>query len=443
MISAWPSGVMLVDKNLRIIRANRGAAQLLGKPIEQLADHDLEEFMPGNLVLSGGAGGNIHDRPITLEIGRKIAQFSLSVEITDARDYVLFFEKTETLHKRINRIIGSEARFILDDIIGDSAVMVEAIRMAQLAAQNSANIFLKGESGTGKEMFAQAIHNASNRRDGPFVAINCGAIPKSLVESELFGYEGGAFTGAKRDGCPGKFELANGGTIFLDEIGDMPFDVQASLLRVLQSREVSRIGSTRTIKIDVRVISATHQNVEKKIIDNEFRNDLYYRLNVFDISIPSLRERPEDIIPLAEHFLYKYASNGGNRLCGFTPYAQLMLKKYSWPGNVRELENVVERAVYVSPYEWIEPQHLSILNKMDEEEQETALATALPDPPENKTQSEAFNHVPRENERERVENALYATGFKVKKAAELLGISRRTMYRRMSSYGISKEKYLI
>ncbi|MDR0758706.1 MAG: sigma 54-interacting transcriptional regulator [Treponema sp.] len=444
MLSAWPSGVMLVDKNLRIISVNRGAALLLGKRIEQLEDHPLREFMPQELFALGDQGC-IRDRPITLEIGRKTVRLSLSVEITDAGDYVLFFEKTETLHKRINRIVGSEARFILDDIIGDSAVMVEAIRMAQLAAQNRANVFLKGESGTGKEMFAQAIHNASSRRDGPFVAINCGAIPKSLVESELFGYEGGAFTGAKRDGCPGKFELANGGTIFLDEIGDMPFDVQASLLRVLQSREVSRIGSTRTIKIDVRVISATHQNVEEKILHNEFRNDLYYRLNVFDISIPALRERQEDIIPLAEHFLYKYAGNAGHRIHGFSPDALMALKKYSWPGNVRELENIVERAVYVSPHALIEPQSLSIWSKMQGEDRGAPGPLLIPDDAvlgEPEAKSKAPNPVSYENERKRIENALYSTGFKVKKAAELLGVSRRTMYRRMSSYGISKETYL-
>jgi transcriptional regulator of acetoin/glycerol metabolism len=451
MLCAWPSGVMLVDKNLRILRVNRGAAQLLGKRIEQLEDHPIEECMPRE-VFPVGDCGCVRDRPITLEIGRKTVRFSLSVEITDAKDYVLFFEKAETLHKRINRIVGSEARFTLDDIIGDSAVMVESIRMAQLAAQNRANVFLKGESGTGKEMFAQAIHNAGSRRDGPFVAINCGAIPKSLVESELFGYEGGAFTGAKRDGCPGKFELANGGTIFLDEIGDMPFDVQASLLRVLQSREVSRIGSSRTTKIDVRVISATHQNVEEKIFHNEFRNDLYYRLNVFDISIPALRERPEDIIPLAEHFLYKYAENVGHRTCGFSPEALMVLKKYSWPGNVRELENVVERAVYVSPQAMIEPQYLSIWSKTNREVQgiQPPVSIAGEDLGESEHKNRIVSAPPLsspnqfsyENERDRIEKALYSTGFKVKKAAELLGLSRRTMYRRMSSYGITKETYL-
>ncbi|MDR2482297.1 MAG: sigma 54-interacting transcriptional regulator [Treponema sp.] len=439
MLSAWPSGVMLVDKSLCIIRVNRGAAQLLGRQIEQLEGHALKEFMPTDFFDSGGHE-SLYDHQVTLETGRKTVRLSLSVKITDAHDYVLFFEKTENLHKRINRIIGSEAKFTLDDIIGDSAVMLEAVRMAQLAAQNDANVFLKGESGTGKEMFAQAIHNAGGRRDGPFVAINCGAIPKSLIESELFGYEGGSFTGAKREGCPGKFELANGGTIFLDEIGDMPFDVQVSLLRVLQNREVSRIGSSRTIKIDVRVISATHQNVEEAVLHNEFRNDLYYRLNVFDITIPSLRERQDDIITLAEHFLYKYAGYEGNRIHRFSPAALGLLKKYPWPGNVRELENVVERAIYMSPMGLIEPRSLSIWNKMNEEDQKTPppLSAAL----EDEAKRTVFDMIRHESERERIENALYSTGFKVKKAAEILGISRRTMYRRMSAYGISKEKYL-
>jgi transcriptional regulator with PAS, ATPase and Fis domain len=301
-------------------------------------------------------------------------------------------------------------------------------------------VLLQGESGAGKELFARALQKTS-RPGRPFVAVNCGAIPKSLIESELFGYEGGAFTGAKREGAPGKFELANGGTIFLDEIGDMPFDVQVSLLRVLQNHEVSRIGSSKTIKIDIRIISATHQNLEEKILHNEFRKDLYYRLNVFDISIPALRERPDDIISLAEHFLYKYAGNVGNRIHGFNQEALAVLKKYSWPGNVRELENVIERAIYVSPlHSLITPQHLSILNKTNGNHQ--GYPCRHPFHMEHETQKKLAVPFFHENERVRIESALYSTGFRVNKAADLLGISRRTMYRRMSSYGITKEKYL-
>ncbi len=177
--------------------------------------------------------------------------------------------------------------------------------MAKIAAQNDASVFLSGESGTGKELFAQAIHNASSRRRGPFIAVNCGALPKSLIEAELFGYEGGSFTGARRDGCAGKFELANGGTIFLDEIGDMPVDVQITLLRVLQNREVRRIGASKALRIDVRVITATNRDLEQLVDSKVFREDLFYRINVFRINIPSLRERTGDVRQLAGFFLAK------------------------------------------------------------------------------------------------------------------------------------------
>lgn len=226
--------------------------------------------------------------------------------------------------------------------------MKAALRLGQIAAQTPSNVLITGESGTGKELFAQAIHNASDRRNGPFVAINCGALPKSLIESELFGYEGGTFTGARREGCAGKFELANGGTIFLDEIGDMPFDVQVALLRVLQSHEVSRLGSSKTIKVDVRVISATNKDLLAAIDNNQFRSDLYYRLNVFGIAIPPLRERAGDVRLLADYFLQKYTSFSGHCLSGFTEAAYALLEEYEWRGNIRELENAVERAVYLT-----------------------------------------------------------------------------------------------
>jgi transcriptional regulator of acetoin/glycerol metabolism len=436
MLSAWPTGALLVDNQLRIIKANPEAAKLLDCRIDRIEGQALNEFIPSEAISLQSIRERVAERPIFLEINGKTVRVSLSVEHTDADDHVLFLEKTEALHKRVNRVIGSEAHFTFDSIIGQSAGIKEAIALAKLASQNNVNIFLKGESGTGKEMFAQAIHNASKCRDGPFVAINCGAIPKSLIESELFGYEGGSFTGAKREGCPGKFELANGGTIFLDEIGDMPFDVQVTLLRVLECREISRIGSSKTIRIDVRVISATHQDVKAAVARNQFRNDLYYRLNVFDIQIPALRERKKDIPVLAEHFLAKYVSNGKKTMKAFSPQALQAMERYNWPGNVRELENVVERAVYVASDGLIQPENLSFWD------QRWAASVTVSDC-QNNTPLDTLAHPPMrfENERARIEGALYTTGYNVKKAAELIGISRRTLYRRMEHYGLSKEEY--
>jgi transcriptional regulator of acetoin/glycerol metabolism len=438
MLSAWPAGILLVDDQLRIIKGNPEAAKLLECQIDHMEGRALNEFISSEAINVQNIRERIAERSVSLEIDGKTVRASLSVENTDAGDHVLFLEKTETLHKRVNRIIGSEAHFTFDSIVGQSAEIKEAIGLAKLASQNDASIFLKGESGTGKEMFAQAIHNASGRRDGPFVAINCGAIPKSLIESELFGYEGGSFTGAKREGCPGKFELANGGTIFLDEIGDMPFDVQVSLLRVLQCREISRIGSSKTIRISVRVISATHQNIKEAVARNQFRNDLYYRLNVFDIQIPALRERKEDIPVLAEHFLAKYMGNGKKRVKAFSRQALQAMEQYDWPGNVRELENVVERAVYMAPDGLIQPENLSF---WDQGKMASVTEPACPNNAPLPEDVSAHPPIRFENERTRIERALYTTGYNVKKTAETIGMSRRTLYRRMERYGLSKEKY--
>ena len=260
---------------------------------------------------------------------------------------VLTIQENKALHKLINKMTATQAEFTFDDIIGNSNVMVKAKKLGRIASRSNANVLLLGESGTSKELFAQSIHNNGDRSGNPFIAINCGSLPRNLIESELFGYEGGAFTGAKKEGRPGKFELANGGTIFLDEIGDMPLDIQVSLLRVLENREVTRIGGTKNIRIDVKVIAATNKNLEELIENKMFREDLYYRLNVLSINVPPLRERNEDIIYLADYFLLKHRKNLLKNISGFTEEVYQIFSTYSWPGNVRELENVIERAVNI------------------------------------------------------------------------------------------------
>jgi len=207
------------------------------------------------------------------------------------------------------------------------------------------NVLIMGESGTGKELFAHAIHNASDRASGPFIKINCAAIPSELLESELFGYEGGAFTGAKKEGKIGKFELANGGSIFLDEIGDMPLQMQVKLLRVLQEREIERIGSSKIRPINVRIISATNKNLEEEVKVGNFREDLYYRLNVMSVNIEPLRKRKDDIRPLAKALVKKLSNQMGVYVDSISEKAMISLEKYDWPGNIRELENVIERSI--------------------------------------------------------------------------------------------------
>lgn len=305
--------------------------------------------------------------------------------------------------------------YTLDDIKGNSnEIHTLKTRIKNIARSNS-TVLITGESGTGKELFAQAIHSESKRNGGPFVAVNCACIPETLLESELFGYEEGAFTGAKKGGKPGKFELANGGTLFLDEIGDMPIYLQAKLLRVLQERTVERIGGLFPVPLDIRIIAATNKNLEEEVKNKKFREDLYYRLNVIPIEIPPLRSRIEDIEPLALFFLNRFAEALGKNISGFSHRTLELLKAYPWPGNVRELENTIEYAVNMETENFVEPQSLP-------EKLRAKNFEAMPSIREKKFSLE-YNTV---------KLALDKYGWNLegkKKAAEELGVSLRTLYR--------------
>lgn len=352
-------------------------------------------------------------------------------------EYFMQIQKSSDFNKIVADMAFSQASFTFRDIIGESASMRSTRDTAEIAAKHTPAVLITGESGTGKEMFAQAIHNNSPRANGPFVAINCGAIPKSLIESELFGYEAGAFTGAQKGGHLGKFELANNGTIFLDEIGDMPYEIQVALLRVLQTKEVVRIGGKVPIKIDVRVIAATNQDLEKRIADNTFRQDLYYRLNVLNIRLPALRERLDDILPLSDYFIQKYSRTFDKRVTSISQEALEVMMRYSWPGNVRELENIIERAVIVCKGMLIEPQDLPEQLYTLEQKQELHAMTAPP--PRNTQQEPKLPDVLQQEYRE-LTAALQASGGNLSEAAKQLGVSRPTVYRKLKKYGLSKNK---
>ena len=284
----------------------------------------------------------IKDNKIIGDIGKVIFK-----DITDFYD---MSKKIITMEKEIKYYKDQlkkqkSAKYSFSNIIGESKSLMEVKNICQRAAMSDSNVLIMGESGTGKELFAHAIHNASDRASGPFVKINCAAIPSELLESELFGYEGGAFTGAKKEGKVGKFELANGGSIFLDEIGDMPLQMQVKLLRVLQEREIERIGSTKTRPINVRIISATNKNLEEEVKSGNFREDLYYRLNVMSVNIEPLRKRKDDIRPLAKALVKKLSSQMGVHVDSISEKAMAALEAYDWPGNIRELENVIERSI--------------------------------------------------------------------------------------------------
>jgi DNA-binding NtrC family response regulator len=320
------------------------------------------------------------------------------------------------------------SKFGLPDIIGKSPEIVDVAEKTRKVAHAKTTILLLGESGTGKELFARAIHHLSDRREFPFVPINCSAIPRDLLESELFGYEKGAFTGAESRKL-GKFELANKGTVFLDEIGELDPGLQAKLLRVVQEAELERVGGTKPVKIDIRIIAATNKNLEKAMEEGGFREDLYFRLNVFPITIPPLRHRHEDIPLLAGHFINKYSNNlkGGSK--EISNEAMEMLVGYEWKGNVRELENTIERAVILCDGNTIKPEHISLTQLQGSRFLNEKLLNAPLD--------EVAKAALRAAETERIVKALKeARGNKTKTAA-VLKVSYKTLLNKIKDYGIN------
>ncbi|MEZ5543327.1 MAG: PEP-CTERM-box response regulator transcription factor [Pseudomonadota bacterium] len=320
--------------------------------------------------------------------------------------------KLYELEAENRRLLAERSGNVLDGIIYTSSAMQEACRMVEKVAPTDATTLITGESGTGKELFARALHGLSVRRDGPFVAVNCAAIPETLLESELFGYEKGAFTGAVRQ-HPGKIEHASGGTFFLDEIGDMPMSLQAKMLRFLQQHEVERLGGHKPIPVDVRVVCATHRDLRALIDAGQFREDLYYRISEIVIHIPALRERAGDRLLLARSFLDKYASEHRRQFRGFSDQARECVEAYGWPGNVREMENRVKRSVVMAEG--------SIITAADLGLQEDTGDTLSLD----------LRAAREEAERRVIQRALDVTNFNMSHAAEALGISRPSLYNLM------------
>ncbi len=319
---------------------------------------------------------------------------------------------------------GNSIRFTFDQIIGQNEYLQQVITMCKKVARNNSTILLNGETGTGKEMIAQSIHYESNRSEGPFVAVNCAAIPAELIESELFGYDDGAFTGARKGGSPGKFELANGGTIFLDEIGDMSARAQVSVLRVLQEKQLCRIGGRQSKPVDVRVIAATHRNLQDMVEKGLFRQDLFFRLNVVNIYIPPLRNRRGDVELLMNYFMEKYKNILGRPQLKISREAIQRLLSYSWPGNVRELENIIEGLVNVVEGEIIYPEHLpQVLTEDNANFVSVKKGMTLKD-----------------MEREAIIQAVKDCAGSLSAAALKLDIGRSTLYRKIKEYEIDLEK---
>jgi len=339
--------------------------------------------------------------------------YALSEKIDNLRSQLDFY-KDEL--KRAQR-----SKFTFDQIIGKNPAFVALKKTARRVTQNQSTILIRGESGTGKELFAHAIYTESERKNGPFVKVNCAAIPENLLESELFGYREGAFTGAQKGGHAGKFELAHKGVIFLDEIGDMPLLMQGKILRVLQEKEIERLGDTKPKRVNVRVIAATNRNLEEMVARGEFRRDLYYRINVVSLNIPPLRDRIEDLELLLQHFIERFNKQFGLRVTGIDQEALAVLRNHRWPGNVRELENVVERAFNILEGKTINKEHLPLYLFSASKYRELKNRGSL-------------HQLVEEIEREAIIEALKTCSGNKNQAAALLGISRAGLYKKLKRY---------
>lgn len=341
-------------------------------------------------------------------------------------EHLIASEKQRLLDENIHLKQELRERYDFGHIVGTSNSMRKVFEQVTQVARTNTTVILRGESGTGKELIAHAIHYNSLRLNQPFIKVNCAAIPETLLEAELFGYEKGAFTGA-HGRKKGRFELANGGTLFLDEIGDIPLSIQIKLLRVLQEREFERLGGTETIKIDVRLVTATNKDLEKAIEARQFREDLYYRLNVFSIFVPSLRERKPDILLLAEHFLEEYERKHEKRIRRISTPAIDMLMSYHWPGNVRELENAIERAVLVCDTNVLHGHHLPPTLQTAEGSDTITRLTLV-------SAIEAY-------ERDLIQDALKTTRGNKAKAAKLLDTTERIIGYKIKKYGLDASRF--
>lgn len=361
ILEAVQDGICVVDRTGEITYVNPSYLRIVHKTPEMVIGQNVFETAPnGNRsgVLRSGVAriGSISHKKDGTTVVANVNPLFVDGEIAGVVSVIKDITEIQTLMERLSQV-SAKAEYLEQELlrtkktaqafsnyIGKSGKVIDVLALASKAADSGANVLVRGESGTGKEVIAEGIHYASSRRRGPFIRVNCGAIPGALLESELFGHEKGAFTGAVRRKL-GKFELANHGTIFLDEIGDLDKNMQVKLLRVIQQKEFDRVGGEETIHVDVRIIAATNRNLEEMVKAGEFRDDLYYRLNVIPILLPPLRDRVEDIPLLVEHFIEKISSEAQKRVRGITPEAMRMLMHYRWPGNVRELENVIERVI--------------------------------------------------------------------------------------------------
>ncbi len=431
-------GIIGVDEHGVIHDFNEVAGTMLGLARDTNWSKKIDDITSYKPSLSSiiAEGKELTNRVITFltpkdKFAALVTMRSYKDSSGERRGSVVSFRPMEETVKMLSRFSSQRPKYTFEDIIGHDTSLAETVKLAKIAAQSKSNILIVGDSGTGKELFSQSIHNASDVVDGPFIPVNCAAIPNDLIESELFGYDEGAFTGARKGGYIGKFEQATGGTIFLDEIGDMPLDLQVKLLRVLQEKVIQRVGSEHIIPISTRVIAATNRDLKKAIAEGSFREELYWRLNVITIEIPPLRERRVDLPAFLDHFIDRFARANDKDVRGIDQESIRRLIDYTWSGNIRELENAVEHAVLVTQSETITWNDLpsNLRERYEEEHSTRSTGNVIDNAKRERAESSAKLY----------REALYQCGGDVDAAAHKLGISRATMYRRMKKYGITAE----
>ncbi|MBC2724756.1 sigma 54-interacting transcriptional regulator [Desulfosporosinus sp.] len=433
--------VLVIDCDTTIVFANEAYAKILGVPIAKVLGRRLDKIEPGAKTLEVLRTGkssycrqsylsslsiNVVGSTFPLYSGKRIIGcVSIFKNINDVVELNRELDQTKGVADYLKEQLEQEERLpnSFEEYIGRNSRLKETLRLAAKVAKTDSTVLILGESGVGKEVLARIVHNSSTRKNMPMIKVNCAAIPEDLIESELFGYEDGAFTGAKKGGKLGKFELAHRGTIFLDEIGDMSLTMQAKLLRILQEKEFERIGGTRAIKVDIRVIAATNRNLEKMIEQGTFRSDLYYRINIVPLMLTPLRERRDDILELAKAFLKQFAREVGHELT-LSPQVERILKSYEWPGNIRELKNVLEHASIVCGSKVITSNHLP------------AHITPKKIRSNVKEKSYDIKEIVASVEKEVILSALDACNNNRSDALKALGISRKSFYNKLHQYGI-------
>lgn len=430
IIDSISEALLATDSQGRITHLNALTRIILGLQMGELVGESIYTVLPEDneaLFAMLKTGRYVTDEEIAISTSKGKKKFTItSRPIRTSADtidgMVLIINELKRAQKIAQRMAGASAVMTFDNLIGRDKFFLDSIETAKLAATGDSNILLLGESGTGKDVFAQAIHNQSYRKNGPFVAINCGAIPRELIGSELFGYVEGAFTGAKRGGNPGKFELADGGTIFLDEIGEMPLELQATLLRVIEQKQIIRIGGQEVIPVDVRIIAATNQALQTRVQKGLFRQDLFYRLNVMSIKMIPLRQRVDDIPLLVNYFYQRLTKKLGKKVFPIPKEYITLLYNHQWSGNIRELQNVVERGVNLSRTGLLDVSFFPDEIRDHEQHQQGQSNANL-----------------EEFEREMIYSLMQDHHGNISKVSDQLGIARSTLYRKLSKFGITKE----